>query len=195
MRMRTRMIYTDEERWSIVLRVVTGVALFVAVAATWLEQSLFDSQTFARRAVVVLDVPAVRSELADIITTEVVANGPSTLASYRSLLQPAVEVILGTDGFRKVFRRAVVEVHDVVVQRHADRAVLDLGEDAVDAGRLRSGHGPVVGGPAAGGASSLLIDAAPVLRRAGIWRISERLSWLDEAAWTVTMSRRRLVRC
>jgi hypothetical protein len=175
-------------RWlSTALLVVTGVALFVAVTATWMERTLFDSRTFADHAVRLLDSRAVRDELSRAITDQLVERGPSPLASYRSLLEPAIDDLLATPAFEDVLRSAVREAHAVVVERHADTAVLDLGETL----GMLAGSGASAGQPFVAhlpaDASALLIDAAPVLRHLDLWRIGERLDRLDVAAWIVTV--------
>ena len=50
------------------------------------------------------------------------------LSSFRSVLVPLLEDVEQTDAFRQLFRNAIVDVHSAVFQRHADRAVLELGD-------------------------------------------------------------------
>jgi hypothetical protein len=170
---------------SVVLAVVTSVALFVAVLAWWSERNLFESDEFADRATIALDSPAVRTLLADEIANSLVDSGVASLSAYRSALVPIIEDVEQTDGFRHVFRAAVANVHRAVLQRHADQAFLELGEmlDILTATAKKSNTSLASQLPA--DASSLLVDMSPVVDRIKPWRISERVGWLDDAAWVV----------
>jgi hypothetical protein len=176
-----------KRRVSAGLVVLSAVALFVAVVTNWSERTLFDSDEFAARAVLVLDSAAVRHAMAEQITDELVENGPSTLASFRSLLVGAVEDVIATDGFKAIFRGAVEAAHHVVFERHASHAVLSLGETLALLTSSTEDANPSLASQLPKDASRLLIDISPVVRRLHPWVVAERISWLEGAAWTVTI--------
>ena len=174
-------------RWGcIALSVLAGLSLFVAIVASWANRTLFDSKEFADRSVVILKSAAARHALSVELADRIVAADPS-LVAYHSGLVDLVDGVVGTPGFQAIFHAAVEQAHRVVVSRHADRAALELGETL----GLLAGSGDVSNQdliaklPAAG--TSLLIDAAPVLRRLDPWRIGEEVRWVDRVAWIVAL--------
>lgn len=168
-----------------VLVVVASLALFVAVVAWWSERNLFEADEFADRATIALDSPAAREVLANELAARLVESGVASLSAYRSALVPLIEEVEQTDAFRAVFRVAVANVHRAVFQRHADQALMELGEmlSILTATAQKSNQDVASRLPAE--TTSLLVDVSPILERIKPWRISERVGWLDDAAWVV----------
>ena len=77
---------------------------------------------------VVLDDATVRRVVADEVADQLTKSGSSVVVSYRSLLLPIVEDVVGTPTFRPIFRSAVEEAHRIAVSRHAGQATLEMGE-------------------------------------------------------------------
>ncbi len=171
----------------VALAVLAIISLLVAVLASWVERDVFDSGEFADRAVVVLQSAAVRHALAEELTDALIAHGETNLASYRAVLLPLVDDVVGTPAFQAIFRSAIVQAHRTILARDADRGVLDLGETlAVLTSSGEVSHKDVVA-RLPSEASALLIDVAPVLHRLRPWRISERIRWVATAAWVVVV--------
>lgn len=168
----------------IALALVAGLALFAGIVASWADRTLFDSREFADRSVVVLQSAAARHALAEELADRIDAADPA-LVAFRSGLVDLVDDVVATPAFQAIFRAAIEQVHRVVVSRHADRAVLDLGEMLgllTSSGEV-SNQDLVAKLPKVG--TALLVDAAPVLRRIQPGRIGERVRWVSWAAWVV----------
>lgn len=169
---------------SAALALVAGLALFVGIVASWADRTLFDSREFADRSVVVLQSAAARHALVEELADRIEATDPG-LVAFRSGLVDLLDDVVATPAFQAIFRAAIEQAHRVVVSRHADRAVLDLGETLglLTSSGAVSNKDLVAKLPQAG--TSLLVDAAPVLRRLQPWRIGERIRWAAWGAWVV----------
>jgi len=102
--------------------------LTVSILAIWVERNVIDGPEFADRSVALLDSAAVRDELAQRITDELIANGAASLSSFRSTVVSLVEDVTQTQAFRLVFRKAVLEAHDDIFEKGDNRASLDLAD-------------------------------------------------------------------
>ena len=173
---------------SAVLVALGSLSLTVALVAGWIDRNVFDSREFAARAVVVLDDGTVRRVLAEEVADQLTKSGSSILVSYRSLLLPLVEDVVGTPAFRSIFRSAVEEAHRTAVSRHAGQATLEMGETLKMLTSTAAVTSPGLADALENQASSVLIDAAPVLDRLDLWRVGERVRWADEAAAVLTIA-------
>ena len=187
---------SDGQNWSIVKRggwsaacVVVGTfLLIVAVLAGWADRTLFNSGEFADRAVVVLRDGRVRQELGEAIADQLEAAGVSDVVAYRSELLPIIVDVVGTPGFEAIFRRAVETAHRAAVSQHAGTAALELGETIeIFASSAAAAGNPGLAQTLERRAGSLLIDAGPVLARLDLYRLSERVRWLDDVAGALTV--------
>jgi hypothetical protein len=174
-------------RLSTALVAVATVAAIVAVLASWAQRTLFDSQEFADRATVTLRSSAVRRALADVLADRLIASGVADLASFRSVLVPLLEDVEETDAFHQLFRGAVVEVHRAVFQRHADEALLELGDTLSILTSTAKATNDSVASKLPASATSLLVDASPALDHLRLWRIADDNRWLDEVGWVVAV--------
>ena len=178
-------------RWRAVTRsalvAIAGVAATVAILAGWAERTVFQSQEFADRATAALDSPAVRTALAEELADRLVEAGVGSLSSFRSVLVPLLEDVEQTPAFHQLFRAALVEVHSAVFQRHASRALLELGDTlSILTSTAKGAHDDLVGRLPAE-ATSLLVDVSPTLHVIKPWRIAQDFRWLDDAAWIVSV--------
>jgi hypothetical protein len=177
---------TDGRRHvSTALVVVATVAAIVAVLSSWAERTLFDSQEFADRATVTLRSAPVRQALAEELADRLSASAVADLSSFRSVLVPLLEDVEQTDAFRQLFRGAIVELHHAVFQRHADQALLELGDTLAILTSTAKATNDSLASKLPSEATSLLVDVSPVLDHVRLWRIADDNRWLDDAAWVV----------
>jgi hypothetical protein len=95
------------------------VALFVAMAfllplgmlALWADDTIYNSDSFSRRAVQLLDSPVAQKELATQITDQLAQAGYRPAVEFRPAFLFGVEVAVGTDVFRSIFRDAIKQFH------------------------------------------------------------------------------------
>jgi hypothetical protein len=177
---------TDGRRHvSTALVVVATVAAIVAVLASWAERTLFDSPEFADRATVTLRSAPVRQALADVLADRLAASGVADLSSFRSVLVPLLEDVEQTDGFKQLFRAAIVEVHRAVFQRHADQALLELGDTLSILTSTAKATNDSLAAKLPNEATSLLVDVSPVVGHLRLWEVADDNRWLDDAAWVM----------
>ena len=74
------------------------------------------------------------------------------------------------------------------MSRHAGQATLEMGETLKMLTSTAAVTSPGLADALENQASSLLIDAAPVLDRLDLWRVGERVRWADEAAAVLTVA-------
>ena len=113
---------------SVVLFVLAALALAVGTLALWANRTVYDSKTFSTRAVELLDAPRARTELADRITEELAEAGYRPAVVFRPALQFAVEVAVGTEAFRSIFRGAVQRFHAALLANQGGGGGLDLSD-------------------------------------------------------------------
>ena len=94
-----------------ILLVLSGILLLVGGLALWVENTVYDSDAFSRRAMSVLHSQAVRREVAERLTAELVRAGNQQAISFRPAFEAAIETALDTDTFRSIFRNAIRTVH------------------------------------------------------------------------------------
>ena len=111
-----------------VLLVLTGVLLFVGGLALWAHSTIYNSSTFARRATSILDSQAVRQEVAERLTTELVRAGNQQAISFRPAFEAAIEAALDTDTVRSIFRNAIRTVHADVLRGGSGSSGINLSD-------------------------------------------------------------------
>jgi len=102
------------------------VALLLALVATYLQRSLFDSDQFAARAASTLSDDAVQERLAVAITDDVVLKANRDLVAVRPLIEGAAQQLVGGGAFRGLFRASVADVHRSVFDRDASTVTLTV---------------------------------------------------------------------
>ena len=125
----------SREPWVTAMVVVSVVLAIVALALSYAGRALLRSQPFADRAVAALRQPAVSDEVADRLADAVVGSGSGDLATVRPLVRAATGSIVSSPAFLALLRRAVLEAHVAVVQRHDHAMAINV----ADAGVLVAG--------------------------------------------------------
>ena len=154
-----------------VLLVLTGVLVLVGGLAVWMKSTVYDSSTFSRRAISVLDSQAVRSEAADVFTAELVKAGNQQAISFRPAYEAAIEAALDTDTFRSILRNAIRTVHADVLRGGSGSSGVNLSDSiSIIAGTLQlpsDARGQEV---QEGGFSTAFADTTQRLADLGVWR-------------------------
>jgi hypothetical protein len=125
----------SRERWVTAMVVVSVLLAIVALALSYAGRALLRPQPFADRAVAALRQPAVSQEVADRLADAVVGAGSGDLVTLRPLVRAATGSIVSSPAFLALLRRAVLEAHVAVVERHDHRLALNV----TDAGVLVAG--------------------------------------------------------
>ena len=110
------------------LVVIASVLLVGATVAGYARLAVFDSSQFADRAAAALEQPAVRDEIGDRVTDEVVLRNDADLIAARPLIASAVSGVVGGGAFRSLFRSAVLDAHRAIFTRDRDTVTLTLAD-------------------------------------------------------------------
>ena len=161
---------------SIVCAVLFLLSFTTGVTAVWTRMTVFDSARFAERAEKILDSDAVRSELADQITNAIVNSGPSSVASFRTIIRTALDPILQTPAFRSIFRRSLDTAHDYVFTRSGNAAVINLSQALTVLSSSLQITNPGLAESLPTGSDAILVDITEDVRSLNLWRITERLT-------------------
>lgn len=94
-----------------ILVAVAGVLLPIGVIAGWADATLYNSDTFSKRAGNLLESPAIRHEIALQLTDRLASAGNKQAIDFRPAFELAVEGAAGTEAFRSIFRTAVATTH------------------------------------------------------------------------------------
>jgi hypothetical protein len=111
---------------TLALLAVSGVLLVVGAVALYARNELVDEDAFADRAVDALDDDDVREVVAEQIVIEIIDQGAAELLTVRPLLTTGVTALLDTPQFRRLFRAAVRDAHELFVERGEGDLVIDL---------------------------------------------------------------------
>ena len=117
-----------------VLVVLASLLLFAAVLAAYARWALFDSDRFANRATAMLEDSTVRTVIGERVTDQLVVRSESDLLAARPIIASAMSGIVGSPGFRALFRRSVLDVHRAVFARDQDTVTLTLADIGTVAG-------------------------------------------------------------
>ena len=140
---------------STVLLVLSGVLVPIGVIAAWADSTIYDSATFSRRAVQLLDSSSVRREVAEKLTEQLAHAGNEQAIAFRPAAILAVEAVVDTDTFRSIFRTAIRQTHESLVEGLGGAGGLDLSDSfALVSASLDSRHRAALksSGPDSGGA-------------------------------------------
>ena len=114
-----------------VLAALAALLLLVAVAVGYANDAFFDSQEFAERATAALDDEAVKSEVANRVTDDIVLRADADLVAFRPLIESVVSGVAGGSVFQSAFRAGVADLHRTIFEEDANTVTLalaDLGE-------------------------------------------------------------------
>src|SRR5262245_2860190 len=192
---------------SVVLLVLAGVLFFVGVVAAWATETVYDSETFSKRAVELLDSNAVRRELGRRLTEQLILAGNQQAISFRPAYQLAIEAAVDTDTFRSIFRTAIRRTHEAILAGQEGSAGLDLADSvAIITNTLQlpgnAAPGEVSGG---GGLGNSLTDVTERLGSLGVWNLEDIIGGIAVGAFlgalvaagggiALALDRRRAVR-
>ncbi len=102
--------------------------LLAALVAGYVRLELSEPEPFADRALDALHSTAVQQAIAEQVAVQVIEGGSPQLVASRPLVLTAIEAVLETDEFARVFRRAAVATHGLLLR--GDRDVVVELEDA-----------------------------------------------------------------
>ncbi|HKA04719.1 MAG TPA: hypothetical protein VKD67_10325, partial [Acidimicrobiales bacterium] len=157
-----------------VLVVLAGLLFLVTVVASWARNTVYDSETFSKRAVELLDSAAVRRELASRLTEQLIRSGNQQAISFRPAYQLAIEAAIDTDTFRSIFRTAIRRTHEAILAGQDGSAGLDLADSvAIISSTLQlPGNAAPSNTPKAGLGNSLT-DITERLGQLGVWKLDD----------------------
>jgi hypothetical protein len=139
----------------------------------WAQDTVLSSTRFADNSVRLLESTAVRSALADAITEKLVESGPSRLASFQTVLHPAIEQLLNTDVFRSIFRTAIVRAQDAILTEDGNAAAINLSSAlSVLSGSLQVTN-PDLADSIPSGADDFFVNVSSALRSAQPWKAAK----------------------
>lgn len=104
--------------------VAVAATLFAAIVG-YAEETVFDSEKFANRAVSVLDDESVKRQLGDAIAEGVLTGVPDAVAA-RPLIEGAAEALVGSRALQSLLATAVRDVHATVVKGNTDTVTVTL---------------------------------------------------------------------
>lgn len=138
----------------------------------WVDKTVFSPNRFADSATQMLDSSAVRTALADAITEKLVESGPSSLASFQTVLQPALEQLLRTDVFRSIFRTAISRAQDAILTEDGNTAAINLSAAlSVLSGSLQVSN-PTLAEAIPTGTDDFFINVSTTLRNIEPWKLA-----------------------
>jgi hypothetical protein len=109
----------------VALAVVTAVLLAAAAVAGYARHELVDRGEFSARAASTLDDADVRAVVAGKVVDGLASGVTPDVLAIRPLVTHAVEAVMRTSQFQRIFERAVADQHRALFHGRA-RAVLDL---------------------------------------------------------------------
>src|SRR5918998_3650091 len=113
---------------SVVLTVLGALVLLVGTVAFYVRQEIVDREAFADRALVALEDDGVRTVIRDEIVVGLVDRASGDLIAAQPLLEPVVDVVIASEPFRAIFRRAALEANRVFFVREKRSALVDISD-------------------------------------------------------------------
>ena len=160
------------------LSIIFVISLFLTLFSGWARVSVFDRNNFSSQAVNSLKSESVRNYLAAQITDQLVANGPSQLASFQTVLRAAWEQLLDTPIARKLFKTAVDDVHDYLFTQDGNAALVNLTQAvAVLTGSLQLSN-PELASSLPDGSTEVFVKVGDTVRNAELWRAADQITEL-----------------
>lgn len=125
---------TARRRLSAELVVLASLLLLATALAWYVRVAVLDSEGFANRATATLQDPSVRAVIADRVTDQVILRHQADLITARPAISAAVAGVVGSDPFRSLLRRGVLDVHRAVLTRDRSTVTLTLADIGTVAG-------------------------------------------------------------
>ena len=187
------------------MAVASVVLAVVALVLSYAGRAVLRPQPFADRAVAALRQPAVSDEVADRLADAIVRSGSGDLATLRPLVRAATGSIVSSSAFQVLLRRAVLEAHVAVVQRHDHAIAVNVADAGVLVAGLLRRFAPAAARTVNAQRAEHLLTLDPgagVLAAVRIARSVQKLAWvlallallLAAAAVWRSRARRRTVR-
>ena len=155
------------------LTIVFTVMLTLDGFGFWAQETVLSTSRFADNSVHLLDSAAVRSALSDAITEKLVETGPSRLASFQTVLHPAIEQLLNTEVFRSIFRTAIIGAQDAILTEEGNTAAINLSAAlGVLSGSLQVTN-PDLADSIPTGTDDFLVNVSSTLRSAQPWKLAK----------------------
>jgi hypothetical protein len=164
---------------SLVLAILAAIALLGALVTDYADRALFDADNFANRAAVALDDEAVRAEVAERVTDDLIIDSERNLIGGRPVLEEVVSGIVASGAFQSLFRSAVSDVHRTLFagdQNTFTLTVADLG--ATIRGALEAIN-PKLARKVPGGTDIELLQSDPPDALADVVQASEEIHRLE----------------
>jgi hypothetical protein len=111
-----------------VLVVLAAIVMVFALAASYTQRAVVNSDQFANRAAAALRDESVRTLIAERVTDEVVLRRQGDLLAARPLIESAISGIVGGGAFSSLFRTGVRDVHRAVFDRDEDTVTLTIAD-------------------------------------------------------------------
>ena len=103
------------------LLIAGAVLLFASAFAIWADRAFFDADGFSERAVRALDDEDVREYVAGVIVDQLIEQGSPDLIAARPLIEAAVEAVIGSSAFQRLYETALRETHAALL---SDRPIV-----------------------------------------------------------------------
>jgi hypothetical protein len=110
---------------SILLIALGGIALVGGILVRYADQNLLDPETFAERAVEVLDDEGAQSEIADVIVNELEKRGSERKPTQRAV-DKSIAAIAGDPRFRNALEAALVRANEQALSDGAEGVEVDV---------------------------------------------------------------------
>lgn len=160
---------------SAALAVVLAILLTTNTVAFWAHDAVLSGTNLADTSTRLLHSSSVRAELADAITEQLVETGPSRLASFQTVLRPAIEQLLATEVFSAIFRSAILQAQDSLLTEQGTVSAINLsGALGVLSGSLQVSN-PELASSIPDGTSDFFVSISSRLRDAQVWRITRSM--------------------
>jgi hypothetical protein len=115
---------------SLALAILAAVAMLGALVTDYASRAFFDSGNFANRAAVALEDDAVRAEIGERVTDDLILNAERNLIGARPVIEEVVAGVLNTGAFQSLLRATVSDVHRSIFSGDQDTltlTIVDLG--------------------------------------------------------------------
>lgn len=108
-----------------ILIVLGALVAFLGVTSLYLRTAVLSAETFADNTEQTLQSPQVQTFLASSLADQLAEESPE-LEAARPLVQAVALGVIGDPTFQSTFRRAVLTLHQVVLDGKGEEAILDL---------------------------------------------------------------------
>ncbi len=166
-----------------ILCVLAAVLILLGIVLGYAGNVAFDSDEFADRATSALKNDAVRAEIADRITDDVVLNAQQDLVGFRPVIESVADGLISTGVFQAAFRGGVNDVHRAFFDGDSNTVTLTLGDLGVVLRGAVQALQPKLTKEIPGGFDVDVAEVSPPGWVADVVRLSEQLALAVLAAF------------